>query len=176
MKGLILMLIISLTAASETPFKLTQSNGSIIIAGTSSIHEWESEVTRFEATGELEADALEKLSLTVEVKSIESGKGIMDDKTYEALKADKFPKITCKAEKLIRLNNKLSGNAEVTIAGVTKTIPLAADISFENGSTLITGTVPIDMTLYNIEPPTAMFGTLETGKDVKIHFKMNLKQ
>jgi polyisoprenoid-binding protein YceI len=43
-----------------------------------------------------------------------------------------------------------------------------------NGTVNATGMVPIKMTDFGIKPPTAMFGTLRTGDEVKVNFALTV--
>jgi hypothetical protein len=43
-----------------------------------------------------------------------------------------------------------------------------------DGSVKATGVVPILMTDYGIQPPTAIFGRLKTGNEVKVNFELSV--
>lgn len=53
---------------------------------------------------------------------------------------------------------------EIPIAGIVKS----------NNMLEVKGDYRIDMTQYGVDPPTAMFGTLKTGKDVLVSFSFEL--
>ncbi len=42
-----------------------------------------------------------------------------------------------------------------------------------DGTVKATGMVPIKMTDYGIKPPTAIFGRLKTGDEVKVNFELD---
>ena len=152
------------------------ANSSIKITGTSSLHDWESEAQSFDIAVTMDNNLLKELNGSIQVKSIKSGKSIMDEKTYDALGADKFPDIKFQANQLEIKNGKVTGKVAVTIKGVTQSYDLSSSSTLTGGNVKVTGSVPLDMTAFGIEPPTAMFGTLETGKDVTINFQITLKQ
>jgi polyisoprenoid-binding protein YceI len=161
----------------------------MIIHGTSTLHNWQCKVEQ--PSGQLIAEMengniknIKSLALGVIVLSIKSidEKGAyyeksMDKNVYKALQAEKFPNITFT---LSRINKKvLTGKSIILeavgilrIAGVNReilvqvqSIPMAGGIMFE-------GKLPIKMTDYKIEPPTAIFGTIKTGDEVTLDFKM----
>ena len=111
------------------------TNFSLVIKGTSNLHDWQSVAKEVRTSGDmtLVAGVLKSVqSLTVEipVKMIKSAKGsIMDNKTYDALKANSNPNIVYKLEKVTSLNAKgnaydLNASGYLTIAGNTNKIDM----------------------------------------------------
>lgn len=164
------------------------SNYSLVIKGTSNLHEWQSNANEVRANGGLTIDAtglkaIPWFNVEVPVKSIKSPKGsIMDNKTYDALKADNYPNIFFKLDRVGGINNR-GGNYEVNLtgtlsmAGASKQIDLyvqgrpAAD-----GSVVFSGSKKLKMTDYGIKPPTALMGTLTTGDEVEIVFQITMRK
>lgn len=114
-KFLFLLLLITSFAFSQSNYRT--GTYYMVIKGTSNLHNWESKVNEVRANGGLTADAsglksINWLNVEIPVKTIKSEKGsIMDNKTYDALKADKFPNISYKLEK---------GNYTAAFGGVGK--------------------------------------------------------
>jgi len=160
---------------SAQTFASRQSESTMTIAGTSTLHDWESEVTVFKASCALSGDKLEKASLVATVESIKSGTSSMDDNTYEALKEDKFPEITFESTEIKMDGNKATARGTLTIAGQSKiiTLPISAEKWTGNHLT-VTGSYKFKMSSFGIDPPRAMLGTIRTGDEVTIKFKINL--
>ena len=129
---LLVIFCLSYTSAQNT-YEITSSQ--ISIAGTSSVHDWKSDVTKVQASGDitLEASTLKAIkNLTVEIAvgGIKSTKGsMMDKKTWGALKKETHPTITYKLTKVNSLTKsgdsydiKTTGN--LTIAGETQSLSL----------------------------------------------------
>ncbi|MBN8678838.1 MAG: YceI family protein [Chitinophagales bacterium] len=164
------------------------TNYSLVINGTSNLHAWQSKANEVRAYGTLQADAtslktIQSLSVEIPVKSIKSAKGsIMDNKTYDALKANNFPNISYKLEKVVSLNSKnggieLNASGSLTIAGVTKKIDLYVQGWLTaDGTITFKGSKKFKMSDFGISPPTALMGTLTTGDEVEIVFQVSLKQ
>ena len=59
----------------------------------------------------------------------------------------------------------------LTIAGKTKEVNIASKLDFKNNSSfMVTGEVPLKMSDFNIDPPTAMMGAMKTGDEVVIKY------
>ncbi len=148
-------------------FLLDSEKSSILINGTSSMHDWESEVESFKVN--LSEDFL---NLSLKGEDIKSGKGIMDGKTYEALKTDDHPMITFQSRDLHLNETSATANGTISIAGVKKEITITGKLEKSGSVTSIIGSQKLLMTDFGIEPPTAMFGSLTTGDEVTIDFKL----
>lgn len=178
MKALItMMLVLGFITTDNWQFKVDTTKSSIKINGTSTVHDWVSDVNSFAVSGVMADDAVKDLKVVVDVKSIKSGKSIMDDKTYEALKAEKYAKVTFSAANLKIDGNNVVGNGQLQLVGVTKEIPIKAElIKIASGQAKVKGSVEVDMTKFGVEPPTAMFGTMVTGEKVTIEYQLLLNQ
>jgi polyisoprenoid-binding protein YceI len=182
MKRTLIILLIALpfyrhAVFGQSRLTLVPAESSVMIMGTSSLHDWEEAVKQFAISATLDEASITNLSATFEVKSIESGKSIMDDKTLEALKAETYPQITLKASKLTFSNSAITGAGVLKLAGKEKTIKINAAVTESTASYLVvSGKVEVVMSEYGIEPPTAMFGTLLTGDKVTIVFNIKFKK
>lgn len=163
-------------AFSQAKIQPDYAYGSFKIQGTSSLHDWEEQVTEYGITGTKNGQTIQNLEVKVTVKSIESGKSIMDDKTFEALKADKFPFITMKAKELKMVNGKIEGKGLLELAGKLQEITITGEYGASGTNAFIVkGTIPLKMTDFGIDPPTAMFGTMTTGDAISILYDLKLK-
>ena len=196
MKSLFSTLVILLTIALGTV--VAQQNGVTLmdkstmqIDGTSTIHDWTADVEKMSVDLGFNAKALasdtlgnpvNSLSLSVPVESIESGKGGMNRKIYGALKKDDYPNITYElssadladtsSDSLFQLNT----TGMLNIAGVSKEVSFPVEGSMqEDGSYKFTGSYEINMKDYDVDPPSAVFGTIKSGELVTISFEMFFK-
>ncbi len=153
---------------------------SVLIKGTSTLHDWESSVEKTEAilvVNNLNDVDIETLNVKVEVLSIKSGKKTMDKLTYKALKAEEHPIITflfkkgeivSESEKFI--NIKLMG--DLTIAGITKNVTVITQINKLGNTIVLKGSHKLKMTNFGITPPKALLGTIKTGDEITIEFNL----
>lgn len=169
------LLLLQVNFLSAQSFKV--KNYKMTVKGTSTLHEWESVVEKLDckATFRIEGNALADIkdaTVQVPVESIKSSKGkMMDSKTYDAFNYEKHPFIVfaLSSEKLNGATADLKGS--LSMAGTTRQIDLA--ISYKllpNGDLQVSGTKKIKMTEFNMEPPTAMMGTIKVGDEVVISF------
>ncbi|TBW30115.1 YceI family protein [Gramella sp. KN1008] len=183
-KVLIIALIVSvgmninLNAQSYT---LNNKASSLLVEGTSNIHDWtmEAESTSGTITADLDEGKLEEidaLRFTVEAEGLKSGKSGMDKNAYKALDTDKNKKITYQLKEVKEITSASNGykvktTGTLEIAGVKKNINLDFNLIPNSGKIVLKGEYTLKMTDYGVEPPTAMFGTISTGDTVKIKFE-----
>jgi polyisoprenoid-binding protein YceI len=61
------------------------------------------------------------------------------------------------------------------MAGKTKQVTLTVKVkTLPNGDLQLTGSYPIKMTEYSIEPPTAMMGAIKVGEEVTVNFDLTV--
>jgi polyisoprenoid-binding protein YceI len=162
------------------------------IEGTSNLHGWSCKATALEAAVELDAatatqisvappKSLKRVQVKVPVKSIKCGHGGMDDNLYKALKADDSPDISY----IMATFDAAPGEAKdsftlhtvgtLSVAGKENNLTMDVTATrMPDGTVKATGMVPIKMTDYGIKPPTAIFGRLKTGDEVKINFELSV--
>ena len=168
-----------LTAQSVYEIKAS----TVTVAGTSSLHDWSSPATQVKAKGSLtvtngKLTAIPNLTVTIPVRGIKSTKGkVMDNKTYEALKADQHPNITFQLASITSIDaGTVKAKGKLTIAGVTKTVDLSVKYTvLANGDLRFEGTKEVLMSDYNMEAPTALMGTIKTGNAVTVKFNVTME-
>jgi hypothetical protein len=164
------------------------SNYSLVIKGTSNLHDWQSTANEVRANGGMTVDASGLKSIgwfqvEVPVKTIKSTKGsIMDNKTYDALRANDHPNIYFKLDKVAGMNNRggvydINVVGNLFIAGVNNKIEMYVQgKTGGDGSITFSGSKKLKMTDYKIKPPTALMGTMTVGDEIEIVFQVTLKQ
>lgn len=161
--------------ASAQEFQSNQAESTMKVTGTSTLHDWEINVESFTAKAMLKGEALENASFVAVVKSMKSGTSSMDDNTYEALKEEDHPRISFKSSSITGTEGKLTIKGNLTIAGVTKPITISSTLEkWAEKSLTVKGKYTFNMSEYGIEPPKAMLGTIRTGDEITIQFKLVL--
>ena len=170
---------------SQTASKLTAFN--ISIKGTSTLHEWESKVTKANWMGAISLSASKVLTiqngeLKIPVVGIQSEHGkMMDTKTYEAFDSEKNPFITFKvkaiSQKTVGNDLVLAVEGDLTMNGATNLIMLSViGKTLPNADLQFTGSRRLKMTDYKMKPPTAMMGTIKVGDDVTVKFDLTISK
>jgi polyisoprenoid-binding protein YceI len=180
---LIISIISSVTSVvTAQNFSIIPQSASINVHGTSNVHDWNMKPSK--VTGELGLNGskqISALSIKIEVKSLKSGNGIMDGKTYDAFDYKKNPYVVFQLTDASQ--TKLTDNdAEITLtgnlsfAGATRKISIKATGKItKSGDFQFKGSVPLKMTDYKMKPPTAMLGTMKTGDAVTVKFDVTFK-
>jgi len=180
MKSLLLLLLVALPWAL-TAQKYRLSVTEVEINGTSNLHDWtmtsdaaEGEVLLVMEKGKL--TEIEQLYFKTRVNTLKSGKKTMDNICYDALKADEYPLITFTLIEVKSINNgtgkyTITATGWMTIAGTIRRETITAAGTLNNGTIEFTGKHSMKMTDFDIDPPTALFGTLKTGDEIEVVFK-----
>ncbi|MCT4624621.1 MAG: YceI family protein [Schleiferiaceae bacterium] len=176
-----LALFLSFSFQAAAQFKINQETSNMYIDGTSSLHDWTETVETINGSfnGTTEGNtlkAINSLSITIPVESIKSGKSGMDKNTYKALKSDKHPniKFILKSQRIEGNNTYLKGN--LTVAGTTKPVEVKAVYKLHGSELKLEGKYDMKMTSFNVEPPTALMGTIKTGDEITIRFNLVLNK
>ncbi len=188
LKNLYIITIAFLFIEASSPDKriyALSKDSSITIHGTSNLHSWVERAGSFSGTSSVNLNDnatfdMEGVNIKIDVRSIKSEKGtIMNNNTYKALKADAYPQIlfnlNVPVKSIPKINNQfIIAKGTLSIAGITQSIDMKVKLTiFEQGKLSFEGAQTIKMTDYNIKPPTAMLGTLKTGNEITINFKVN---
>jgi polyisoprenoid-binding protein YceI len=114
------------------------------------------------------------------VKNLNSESSLMDSRSHDALKADKFPTINFKlvsATPVSNQNNKSQFKVvgHLTICGVTRQLTMMANAQKNaDGTVTVTGQQKLKMTEFNVRPPSFMFGALKVGDNLTIDYTVKL--
>lgn len=186
------MLLMLLTAMlftfhshAQTVYRVDKEKSKLEIQGTSSIHDWEMlvedyQLEAFLTTTEENTATVNRVSFSCEVEDISADSRIMDGKAHDALKEDDHPRITFSINDDASLqieDGKTYIKGSITIAGVTRKIQFPVSIHVISDSTFqVKGNLSLKMTDYNVTPPKAMMGALETGDEVTIDINLVLER
>jgi hypothetical protein len=167
--------------AQESKVVLAESN--LKVLGTSNVHDWEIEAKAMSGKSLMiidasELKAIKSLDFAVQVEQLKSGKNGMDNNTFKALNSKIHKTINFKLVSVTKLTKTSENNftietqGDMTISGVTKRINQIFTVKLVGKKAIFSGKTKIDMTVYGVKPPTALMGTIKTGKDVIVDFKV----
>jgi polyisoprenoid-binding protein YceI len=175
----ILLVFAALSAQAQVlyavkTFKMT-------VAGTSTLHDWTSDVTKLDFTGHFYTEAgkikeVKDVTVKIPVESIKSTKGrMMDNKTWEAFTYEKNPSITYKLSTISVTDGLLKTTGTLTMAGASQSV--AMDVQYAllpQGDIRLAGAHTVKMKEYKMDPPTAMMGTIKVGEQVTVKFELTI--
>jgi polyisoprenoid-binding protein YceI len=177
--------LISADRSANDAYILT-GNYEVTIDGTSNLRDWKEKVG--DVAGEMNAVVnddgsvdLRSIRIRMKVLSIKSDMGrVMDNKTYEALKAAAYPEIlfTLSAPmQLVQVRDcqiAVPVKGELVLAGMSKPVTmLMKTFEIRKGNLSFEGTQRINMSDFGVKPPSALFGTMRAAPDITIQFKTN---
>ena len=180
------------SAAAQDVARIAVPDSKITIEGTSNLHGWACRTGEVNAIVELDAAAaaqvnvappraLKRVDVKVPVKSLKCGHGAMDNNLYKALNADKTPDISYIMASFeavpgdIKDSFSLKTVGTLTINGNERKISMdVVATRLADGTVHAKGLVPVKMTDFGITPPTAIFGRLKTGDEIKVNFELTV--
>ncbi len=183
---MILLVILSTTKLSAEKYVL--KSHTMNVEGTSTMHDWKVPVQKVSGNAEItitetELEGIKSLYFEAMAMSLKSGKGeSMDEKIYEALKAEDNPKIIYKLTSVSGIAKTATGfdlttKGTLNIAGGTKPCDMIVKSKLlPNNEVEFTGSKNVKLTEYGMERPSAMMGIIKCGDDIIINFSIIMKK
>jgi len=181
---LLVLLCCSSIAYSQQSFSFpSDSIPSISITGTSTLHGWTvqaGEVTDFPSTIAFdisEGATIDSFGFSVKVMSLDGGRGAsMNGKIQKALQASTSPSVQYKQAEIATLASKegvwvLTSTGVLSMAGAEKEISVEVTVEEKDGLLVFTGSKSLKMSDFNITPPSAMFGQIQTDDAITVEFE-----
>ncbi|HEV9038592.1 MAG TPA: YceI family protein [Puia sp.] len=185
---LLLLLVLLLTSAGDPSRDLyvLSAEHTVTITGTSNLRDWKEDVCQVSGAVEAEVNpdgtiSIASIRITMNVLSIKSDMGrVMDNKTYDALKARTYPKILFTLSAPLTLNPvrdcgiSIPVKGSLSLAGVCRPVTMEVNtFQITRGELQFEGYQRLKMTDFGVTPPSALFGTMHASPDITIHFKTN---
>lgn len=175
MKKALIFLFFSLAVSGLAQETYTLSSESTLtINGSSTIHDWTVTANTIEGLLKATSSSVIEISFEVTVEDIKSERGAaMDKKMHEALRKTEHPKVIFSLKKAADLGSPqqpLSG--VLSIAGVKKEVDVDAIVEQKDGKIHVSGAKPLKLADFDMEPPTAMFGSIVVGEDITVNFDL----
>jgi len=192
---------------AQTRYGAQPTGNSVKVDGTSSLHDWEMESKLIGGFLELGAGVQldpaqtdipgiqgnivpAKARVLIPVEQLKSKADhlpeVMDNLMKKTMKADDFKMIIYTLSELSFKGPHVAGKpfefdskGELAIAGVTNKVSFPITIEpMDGGKIKISGTAPVKMTDYKVDPPAPNFGLgmMKCGDDVKIIFEWVLQK
>lgn len=182
---IILLCCYSLTYSQGTYTFPKDSLPSISITGTSTLHGWTvtaGEIMDFPdelAINFIEGQTIDSFSFTVQVASLDGGRGAsMNGKIQSALQATSSPTIEFRQTQPAVITNSegqwvLNSTGILSMAGKEKTVSVDVQLEQMEGGVSFKGSKDLKMSDYEMKPPSAMFGQIQTDDAITVHFEFN---
>lgn len=136
------------------------------------MHEWtgvSKEATSIILTDD-KKEVITKVVVSVKIASFDSKNANRDSHVIEATEGILYPAITFSSDTIIQNGDKLSVSGALTFHGVVQKVSFTAEKKQTKNQVEITGSFPLKMTDFKIEPPSLM--GIATTDEFKISFDM----
>ena len=168
-KAIFFLLLLPHLSWSQVTLKPGPSS-EVTISGTSSLHDRVSTVNRIEGQANIglneeKLQDIQGLKVTIPVTAIKSGTRSMDKNTCVALKSAEHPEIEyVLTSDDLKPGNVLNTTGELQIARLTKQVQRQVNYPIHAPEkAAFTSEIKINMTGFNVDPPTALPGAIKTG-------------
>lgn len=168
---------------AQNLFVINDSKSSIIVSGTSTMHDWTMNLEEFvcNVNAVITDDyklIIHSISFEGEAESLSSDNSLMTSKAHDALKVKRHSNIYYRFSSLNEIaihGGTVEGtvNGNISIAGVQQDIvlPFSGEIDTDYGVSL-SGAFNLKMSDFSIKPPTALFGAIKTDDEVKVEYTL----
>jgi hypothetical protein len=170
--SLLLVAVLGLAGWSLLPERFNFERGSRVwVEGTSTVHDWSCNAEQITAglDATTSGDALSgigALTVTIPVSGLDCDNGTMNGKMRDALGTSPI-RFTLSSARVGSANGGRFGvelDGQLSIHGTSRAQRVTAQGQpLGGGRYRFTGSVPVTMSQFGVQPPTAMMGTLRTG-------------
>jgi hypothetical protein len=184
-----LFLIVSTAKEQKINQWLVSPQSTVSIEGKTNINSFACESVKYQGNDILKEEitpgkqaAVWSGQLTIKSQSFDCFNQMMTKDFHKTVKAEEHPEIEVRFLDLSRENlgttqEKLSGNVEITLAGVCRRFPISCDLDKkENGKTFLLGSQEVSFTDFQLEPPIKFLGTVRVKNSIKVKFELILEK
>jgi polyisoprenoid-binding protein YceI len=175
------ILFVGFSFVSFSQYKYLVDQSSMVVFGTSNVHDWTLECEGVTGTLNAKLDGVKiskvtGISMNIPVKGMKSGKSGMDTNTQKALKESENPNITYTIKSYGEKDGVVHLTGSLTVAGVTKEVKFPASYEVAGDKIKFKGSYAFKMTDFGVEPPTAVMGTIKCGDELKFDFDITFSK
>ena len=165
----ILVLMFGLFTGLLAAQNITGKSVKVSVDGTSPMHNWTMTSSAGSFSGTVNGNIINNVKFAMAAKNLKSTKGkMMDNKAYDALKADKAPNISFAASSMNIGKGIMNG--KLSVAGVTKSVVVPVTVVKNGASYTINGSANMKMSDFGMATPG--FLGVRTGDAVTV--KINI--
>lgn len=171
--------------ADSSVYQFDNESSTMTVYGTSNVRDWTMDVVQLDGSVVLgntsdELPSIQEVRVTVPVEQMVSEKDRLQRHAHEALEKEDYPTITftssdVQVAKADADSFSVTANGDLTISGDTHTIELTAKgIQQEDGTLNVRGDHRLELSTYNVERPSLMFGAIKVKDPIRIGFDVAL--
>lgn len=186
-------MITGLSVAQDITYHAQGTPTEMIIDGDSNIHDWDAEATNIDATltfqniesvtaETLTPETFKSLSITIPVDGIKAESGGLTKNIHKYLKGKDNPNITFKLSSVSNITQQndsllIDANGVINAAGKDNPVEMQVTANIGSDGTInFSGEQQLLMTDFDIDPPTAVFGTIRSKDEIVIKFDVSFSK
>lgn len=155
------------------------AGSTLAVDGTSTLHAWtmNAKAVKALAISDLKASdpqSLKGLKVVVPLATLASKEEAMDKNMQKAMNAKDFPEVTYTITGVAASGNALTLSGDLSFAGATKPLTLAATATPNRSAVTLDGSVTLPMSNWGVKPPVIM-GFIKVGDNVVVKFHIILQ-
>lgn len=119
-----------------------------------------------------------KATLTLPNLQFDCGGKAINKDFNKLLNTDEFPKIVLNLKEIRKHgedSNTLSATVAITISNIVNTYTVPVVLSDKDGIQ-VSGVLPLNISDFNLTPPTKMLGMVKVSPEIEIQFSLNIFQ
>lgn len=117
-----------------------------------------------------QSDGIESAAVSIRLSSFDSKNSNRDSHALEVLDAIKFPNVKFASTAIKQQGNELTIEGRLIFHNVTRDVTIHALRQISKKEIIITGTFPVNITDYNIDPPSLV--GIKTKEEITMVFKL----
>ena len=151
------------------------ANPTLKIDGSSNARNWSMTSTTATGNGQFtlqggELAGIQNLTVELQAESLKSGTNGLDKKAYGALDTKNNKTIRFTLRDLTGSGATRQARGDLQLAGTSRPISFSVTVGKSGNNFTFEGSIPIKLTDFGIDPPTAVMGTIRTRDDATISF------
>ncbi len=167
-------------------------NSEIIILGSSNIADYKCELYDFSNNSNIEIVSevyghtikLKNAKVQLKSKGFDCENRIMTNDFFKAIKGEQHPIISVEFHQFTLtqdvanhpVQQNIPSKISIRLAGVRNFYsPRLSSLTVKSDQLTFTGFVDLKMTEFDIDPPTALFGTVKTADEIRVAFKITFQ-
>ena len=180
------MLALAIALLFAVPVKLELQPGSRLwIDGDSNVRTWSCEARALETSARARtaegraAPSVEAAHVAIAVKELRCGDDHMDEKLRDALHVNQYPLIEYALTSAERLPGRSAGEYRLKVTGLLAIAGRARNVTMvvlarlePTGLLRAMGSVPLEMSAFGVEAPTAFLGFLRSKDRIVVRFDL----
>ena len=172
-------------ADAQMAYKMSHSRDvAITLSGTTPLHNWTMSAHGLMGGAEMTLCPdnrllyITALTFSLPVRNLKGQSAGMDNDSYKALKADRYPEIvfqltSATIEPLGDHRYVITALGNLTVAGIMRAVSMTMDAQIvSDGSIIFTGAQKLKMSDYNVERPSILFGALRAGDEMTLTYTL----